>query len=161
MKYGMAHFVPEMAGGYGIESLEAIHHLANDLGLPLCIENMFPGYGAFFKADAFGDIFKRYPDMQMTLDTGHAHIGSPDGSRLRLFVKHFGSRIAHVHISDNSGSADEHLPPGSGTIDFQWLVGKLKRIGFQETVTFEIFTGGDRALKSSRENFIKWWGRQR
>ncbi len=156
---GMAHFVPDTAMKYTLESLEAISRLATGLGTPLCIENMFPAYGAFFEADEYDAIFNRYPAMKMTLDTGHAHIGCPDGSRLRRFVERFGARIEHVHISDNSGRADEHLPPGSGTINFPRLIRQLKDIGFKGTVTFEIFTNTRSDLKSSREKFIKWWGR--
>jgi len=155
--HGMAHFVPEIAGGFGLESLDAINHLANDLGVPLCIENMFPGYGAFFEAEAYDPVFARYPEIQMTLDSGHAHIGSPGGNRLKRFVKRFGPRIQHIHISDNNGQADEHLPPGMGSIDFRWLVVNLKKIGFQGSVTFEIFTDRNMDLKSSREQFEKWW----
>ncbi len=156
---GMGHFVPDTARAYCLESLDAINHLAAGLGLPLCIENMFPGYGAYFKPGEYEPIFERYPDMQMTLDAGHAHIGAVDGSRLRRFVKRFADRIDHLHISDNSGTADEHLPTGGGSIDFQWLVKELKATGFNTTVTFEIFTGKTGDLKASREEFKQWWNR--
>ena len=62
-----------------------------------------------------------------------------------------------MHISDNSGSADEHLPPGAGSIDFQWLVRELKAAGFDASVTFEIFTGRPGDLESSRERFMRLW----
>lgn len=156
---GMAQFVPETAGKFGLESLDAICHRAHDLGVSLYIENMFPFYGAFFEPEDYRFVFEHYPEMQMTLDTGHAHIGSPGGNRLRQFVKHFGPRIQHLHISDNNGRADEHLPPGKGSVDFQWLVRNLKKIGFQGTVTFEIFTNHDSDLKSSRDRFKAWWER--
>jgi len=154
---GMAHYIPDTARAHCLESLDAISRLAGDLGLPLCIENMFPGLGAYFEAAEYEPLFDRYPDMRMTLDTGHANIGAPDGSRIRQFVKRFAARIDHVHISDNNGSADEHLPPGGGSIDFQWLVSVLKAAGFNATVTFEIFTGKPGDLESSREKFIQWW----
>ena len=157
--HGMAHFVPDTARRYCLQSLDAINHLATELDLTLCIENMFPGYGAFFKADEYDLIFERYPAMQMTLDTGHAHIGAVDGSRIKQFVERFAPRIDHLHISDNAGVADEHLPPGNGSINFQWLVKNLKAAGFDATVTFEIFTGNPGDLKSSREMFIRWWER--
>ncbi|MCP3953565.1 MAG: sugar phosphate isomerase/epimerase, partial [Desulfobacterales bacterium] len=97
--------------------------------------------------------------MRMTLDTGHAHIGARDGSRLKRFVERFAARIDHLHISDNTGAADQHLPPGAGNIDFQWVVRNLKTAGFNATVTFEIFTGNPGDLESSRERFKRWWGR--
>jgi len=156
--HGMAHFAPDTARKYCLQSLDVINQLATELGLALCIENMFPGYGAYFEPDEYDLIFERYPDMQMTLDTGHAHIGAVDGSRLMRFVDRFAARIDHLHISDNNGTADEHLPPGNGSIDFQCLVRDLKAAGFSTTVTFEIFTANPGDLKSSRESFIQWWG---
>ena len=157
--HGMAHFAPDTARSYCLESMDAISQLAAELDLTLCVENMFPGYGAFFEADEYGLLFERYPDMQMTLDTGHAHIGAVDGSRTKQFAERFAPRIDHLHINDNNGTADEHLPPGGGSINFQWLVKNLKTAGFDATVTFEIFTGNPGDLKSSRERFIRWWER--
>ncbi len=156
---GMAHFVPDTARKYCLQSIDAINHLATELGLALCIENMFPDYGAYFEPHEYDLIFERYPAMQMTLDTGHAHIGAMDGSRIKQFAEHFAPRIDHLHISDNAGVADEHLPPGGGSINFPWLVKYLKAAGFDATVTFEIFTGNPGDLKSSREMFIRWWER--
>ncbi len=46
---GMALCVPATALAHADRSLGAIVRLAADLGLPLCIENMFPGYGAFIE----------------------------------------------------------------------------------------------------------------
>ena len=158
---GMGHFVPDVARGYGLESLDAITRLAAELALPLCIENMFPGYGAYFEAEEYAVLFDRYPDLRMTLDTGHAHIGAADGSRLRHFAERFGSLVEHVHISDNSGYADEHLPPGMGSIDFRWLVKRLKSTGFDATVTFEVFTENPADLDNSRITFRQWWGLER
>ena len=155
---GMAHYVPDTARAHCLRSLAAISRQAAALELPLCIENMFPGYGAYFKPEEYDVIFTRFPGLRMTLDTGHAHIGAADGSRLRQLVKRFAARIDHVHISDNNGTADEHLPPGGGSIDFHWLVGELKRAGYDATVTFEIFTGRPGDLESSRDRFIQWWG---
>ena len=157
--HGMAHFAPDTARSYCLESMDAISQLAAELDLTLCVENMFPGYGAFFEADEYGLLFERYPDMQMTLDTGHAHIGAVDGRRIKQFAERFAPRIDHLHISDNNSTADEHLPPGGGSINFQWLVKNLKTAGFDATVTFEIFTGNPGDLKSSREMFNRWWER--
>jgi len=154
---GMGHFVENEARSYGLQSLDAIVHLAAELALPLCIENMFPGYGAYYEADEFAVLFERYPDLRLTLDSGHAHIGAPDGSRLRRLAQRFGHRVDHVHISDNSGRVDEHLPPGMGSIDFQWLVQNLKSTGFDATVTFEVFTGNPADLENSRARFRQWW----
>jgi sugar phosphate isomerase/epimerase len=32
-----------------------------------------------------------------------------------------GTRVTHLHLHDNDGTADQHLPLGQGTIDFAYL----------------------------------------
>jgi sugar phosphate isomerase/epimerase len=36
-----------------------------------------------------------------------------------------GDRISHVHIHDNVGKKDEHLPLGKGTINWKQVMDKL------------------------------------
>jgi len=66
--------------------------------------------------DAIGD-----PHVGMTLDTGHAHITG----HTRAYLEQFGRRVYYVHVDDNDGVGDQHVPPSSGTIDwetlFEWL----------------------------------------
>ena len=62
-------------------------------------------------------------------------------------------RIAHVHASDNFGKEDNHLPIGAGTVDFQKIVKGLINIGYDQTVTFEIFSRDRDYLRISREKF--------
>ena len=39
----------------------------------------------------------------------------------------FGDRLAHVHLSDNRGGAEDlHLPLGAGTIDWGWAASQLR-----------------------------------
>jgi sugar phosphate isomerase/epimerase len=58
-----------------------------------------------------------------TLDTGHAHAsGSLLGMAARL-----GDRLAEVHLSDNSGAADDHLAPGEGSAPLNQLMKKVAK----------------------------------
>jgi sugar phosphate isomerase/epimerase len=50
-----------------------------------------------------------------------------------------GSDIAHVHFSDNRSSNDHHMPLGVGNIDWENVVRTLKAIGYDETITLEVF----------------------
>jgi len=56
---------------------------------------------------------ERVPALAFTFDVGHANIGfSPDeGAKL------LGPGIAHVHLHGNDGKSDQHLAPGTGTLD--------------------------------------------
>ena len=150
---GMAQYVKPRARELALDSLAGFVDAADLLNIPLCIENMFPAYGDWYTPDAFQDIFDRFPALRMTLDTGHANISHQDGSRLRKFAERHADRIDHIHISDNSGKADEHLPLGAGTVDFDWLAKHLNQVGFDSTVTLEVFTEDRQLVKESREAF--------
>jgi len=48
--------------------------------------------------------------------------------------------IGHVHITDNMGYADDHLPPGEGTVPIKEFIKALKEGGYKGTIVSE---GGD------------------
>ncbi len=70
----------------------------------------------------------------------------------------FGGRIRHIHIHDNDGTGDQHLPLGKGKIDFPAVIGMLKEIEYDRTITFEVFTSMKDAAQS-KEKFRKMWMR--
>jgi len=150
---GLGIFVMDMALNYALESLEAIVAKADHLGLCLCLENLFPKLQSFCKPENFVEIFARFPDLKLALDTGHANIDSQDSRKILDFIGQFGQRIGHIHLSDNLGKRDDHLPIGAGTIDFFKIARALKKAGYDDTVTLEIFSENRRQLQSSREQF--------
>lgn len=148
---GLSVFVMDRARQYALRSLEAIVDKADKLGVPLCLENMFPQSNSLVNPEDFVEIFARFPNLRMTLDTGHAHIESKGGSRILEFVERFPDRIYHVHANDNLGKEDNHLPIGAGTIDFPEIVKALKAIGYDETITLEVFSKDRDYLRLSRD----------
>jgi sugar phosphate isomerase/epimerase len=147
---GMASFVRDKALGHAVESVDLLVDRARRIAMPLCLENMFPAYGAFCEADELSTLLERHPSMGMTLDTGHAHIDSRGGRRIDELIRRFGRRIKHVHISDNSGRSDDHLPVGGGNINFPKVVRALARSGYDGTVTLEVFTDNRNDLITSK-----------
>jgi sugar phosphate isomerase/epimerase len=88
------------------------------------------------------------------LDVGHANVG---GDRLEGLLKAFGDRLLHVHLSDNRGREDDHMPLGAGRIDWPRAIRLLKQSGYDGTITLEVF-GTDRDyLLLSAEKVRKWW----
>jgi len=150
---GLGIFVMDMALTCGMDSLAAIIAKADHLGLCVCLENMFPRFQSFFEPPHFNEILKQFPDLKLTIDTGHANIGNPDDQRILDFIRKFGHRIGHVHLSDNLGQRDDHFPLGKGTIDFEIFAQALKQSGYNDTITLEIFTEDRRQLQSSKEEF--------
>jgi sugar phosphate isomerase/epimerase len=150
---GMGIYVKEIALAHANKSLVAIIDHAQTLGLCVCLENMFPKCRAFVEPADFVEILERFPDLMLTLDTGHANIGNPGGRRILEFIEKFGHRIGHLHISDNFGERDDHIPLGAGRIDFLKIVSALKQCEYADTATFEIFSEDRRELKMSRDRF--------
>ncbi|MBC7237554.1 MAG: sugar phosphate isomerase/epimerase [Chloroflexi bacterium] len=79
--------------------------------------------------------------MGICLDVNHANVGQ----RLTDFIARLGPRILTLHISDNDGLDEKHWLPGEGVIDWQELVGALRRIGYRGPFLYEVGLG-DKAL---------------
>ena len=148
---GLGSFVMETAAGLAHESLCAVMKEADRLGMEICFENMFPKYLSFFDPSHFVPIFKEFPNLKMTLDTGHANINDPGRTRLYEFIQQFPDKIGHVHVSDNSGKQDDHVRVGNGNINFKKFATFLKRAGYDDTVTLEIFSQDADDLSESRD----------
>ena len=154
---GMGPFVMDLARQHALDSLATIAGRAEELGLVVCLENMFPRTRFCVEPEDFQQVFEQFPALQLTLDIGHGCIGSPRGKRVLQFIQRFAQRVHHLHVSDNFGKQDDHLPMGSGSIPFRFILEKLKEAGFNHTVTFEIFTDDRQQLAASRRKFENLW----
>ena len=148
---GLSVFVIDQVRQYALRSLETIVDKADQVGLPLCLENMFPQSNSLVNPEDFDEVFERFPNLKMTLDTGHAHIEDKADTKILDFIERFPDRIYHVHANDNLGKEDNHLPIGAGTIDFPEIVRVLKAIGYDETITLEVFSKDRDYLRLSRD----------
>ncbi len=150
---GLGLFVIDQARQYAMESLEAVVSKAEELGVILCLENMFPQANGLSEPDEFAEVLGEFPSLRLTLDTGHARIGGKGDRKTLDFIERFADRLAHVHTGDNFGKQDNHLPVGAGTTDFRKIVKALKKIGYDDTVTFEVFSPDRDFLRISRDKF--------
>lgn len=157
---GLGVMMMDQAWTYAMQALDRILGEADHLGIAVSIENLFPLSFSLVKPEDFDEVFKRYPAAKLALDTGHAHIGGKGGQRILEFIRRFSGKIGHVHASDNSGREDEHLPIGTGSIDFPRIVKALKGIGYDETVTLEVFSRDRDYLRISREKLSGMFARQ-
>jgi sugar phosphate isomerase/epimerase len=156
---GLGRYLLEKTMEYALESLIEVVEKAETLGLTLCLENMFPRTSIMVRPDDFAEVFERIPSLKMTLDTGHANIGAKGRNRSLEFIGRFPDRIGHVHVSDNFGKEDNHIPIGTGTVDYPRIVKALKSTGYDDTVTLEIFSPDRDYLKRSREKFARFFDR--
>jgi len=152
---GLGALVMEISRNHALTSLSTLVHKADELEMELCLENMFPRYLSFVEPEDFLPIFEAYPQLKLTLDTGHANIDDAGRDRALNFVKVFSRRLGHVHMSDNHGKRDDHRPVGEGTVPFNRIVRALKNAGYDGTLTLEIFTDDPMDLIASRERLKK------
>ena len=155
---GMGTYVSERVRGYALEFIGDMVEISDALGVTICLENMMPRNGFGVEPTELDMLFWRFPSLQFTLDTGHANLGEGGRTRLVGLVERLGERLGHVHLSDNRGLYDDHFPLGSGTIDFQHLARSMKDIGYDGTVTFEIFDEDRSLLTQSRDLWINLVG---
>jgi len=139
---------------------EAIGVLAADAagrGISIMVENLDRGFSTETDMAA---VLDAVPAAKFHLDVGHANLrlGLGEGNRTPSLLEAFGDRLAHVHISDNRGGADDlHLPLGAGTIDWHKAVRALKGAGWDGTVTLEVFSREREHLRTSRRLWLQWW----
>ncbi len=147
---GLGALVPDLCKRYAHESLKLATQKASDLGLTICLENMFDKAGVMIEPEEFEEVLEKFPSLKLTLDIGHANISGSGQKRTLNYIRRLGDRIGHVHVSDNFGKADNHLPIGAGRIDFPKIMKALKKTGYDDTITLEIFSRDQEYLWQSR-----------
>ena len=103
----------------------------------------------------FSKVMESVPELNCHLDIAHAFIEGGMG-RIKSYLTSFNERLVHIHIHDNHGKLDEHLPLGAGSINFKRVIKWLKEIEYSRTITFEVFTAYQDCVRS-REYFKKLW----
>ena len=140
--------------GRNVDSCAILLERAKARGVRLMLENVS---GVFGRVETLRKMFDQLPDLEWHLDVGHANLGSATNTTPALLAALPG-RLAHVHLSDNKGGdADLHLPLGAGTIDWRWAIDVLKRSGFDDTITLEVFSPDDEYLSISRRKVRQLW----
>ena len=127
---------PAMRGdlvAFNIESLRSIVEMVGPYGLAVVVENY---QAPFDRVSTFAEMLKAVPGLHLHLDFGHANFGMDNH---QVFCRELGGYIRHVHFSDNRSRADDHMPLGVGTVDWKDAVDSLKAIGYDGTITLEVF----------------------
>lgn len=115
----------------------ALASVAGKLGVTVCLENM--PFGEFPLSES-EEILKllldvNSPNLKLCFDTGHANMfDKPIGEAIRELGARY-LKIVHVH--DNLGDRDSHLPPYSGNVNWADFCEALYDIGFDGVVNFE------------------------
>lgn len=128
-----------------------------DTQVRIALENSPSNQG---EALLFGEIFRRAPGARLLLDVGHTHLGTEKNAAGGFFADPMvASRLSHVHLSDNNGRGDLHLPLGAtrNGIDWQKVISMLRNHPYDGRMTLEVFSPDLDYLLMSRDKLLKWW----
>jgi sugar phosphate isomerase/epimerase len=134
------------AWGHVRSLLETLIPLAEQAGVRLALENT--GYGPANLIRTPADLLAAVADLPpaqvgLTLDIGHALL---QGLDLPATAAAWAARLCNVHLHDNGGLSDEHLPPGQGVAPLDEALATLRAAGYSGTLTMESFLGGPQPM---------------
>jgi len=127
---------------------------ARELGVQLVLENTPDTMWALdLVLDEVGDDPGK-TNLGICIDVGHAYISQDAGREpIRNYLERYKGQLVHLHLHDNFGDADEHLPLKEGSIDWQNLADTLKTIDYHGPAVLELQAQGDliAAFTASRD----------
>lgn len=149
-------FSNEQTTRWHAEVLGPLCEEAAESGMAIVIEHV---PGPFGQLEIIEDLLQRLPQLRFHLDSGHAKLEGKE-DRWSEYLARLGHKLAHVHLSENDGSSDQHLPLASAPFSkTNWPVhvAQLKQIGYDGTITLEVFSPDRRHLTLSRNLLRQWW----
>ncbi len=138
------------------KSLKELTKFGKMHGIEVMLENMTPG--GVSDIEDYTQLMKNVKDLKLHLDVGHAFIGRGIG-HVEAYIRKFEERLAHIHMSDNHGSEDDHLPLGTAAINYRRVIKVLKEISYDKTITFEVFTPKRDLARRSMEYLRNLWNK--
>lgn len=119
-------------------SVEELYEKVSPLGFILCIETVpwkpwtDERYADSLEVADFVRSFHR-ADLQMTFDVNHSNIHED----VIQAARNTAGLVKNIHVSDNHGQCEEHLPPGEGIIDFLTAFHALRSNGYNGPCNLE------------------------
>jgi sugar phosphate isomerase/epimerase len=137
---------------HAAESLNLVAARCCELGVRLLLENMLAHLLFGHVRDMMyllGEI--RTCDVGACLDTGHAHLAG----EMDIVIQKLSGHLQMVHINDNHGDWDAHLPPGQGGIDWPRVYQELRRVDFHGVLVLELHGGNDESISPVLERAVQ------
>lgn len=128
---------PDAVLGINMGFLGKAADYARFYNVTLCLENLPHDHFPLSTPESVRNLVEDMdlPNLKVCLDTGHCAMrGFPPGDAVRLI----GPRLLQcLHVHDNDGHHDSHLPPGEGVIDWNDFRQALQDIHFQGALNLE------------------------
>ena len=153
-------------------AFSTLEHLvlhAKHVGVTLCVENTLSEMGQPAYLRSFVDE-TRLTGLRFNFDIGHAHLGDEaETERVAKAFEPMRELVASVHLHDNHGEKDEHLPPYDGSINWESAIEALNTATEKDLpIVLELKekTGADvpdmteqlAAGRTAMDRFEKAWG---
>lgn len=134
-----------MYGKVGLKRIRKIVEYAKELNVKVAFENTkIKGYLEYVLENIKDD------NVGICFDAGHYHVHFNDEFNFDFFK----DRIFAVHLHDNDKSDDLHLLPFDGTMDWKYVIKKLKECNYNGFITMELCYRYD-YLNMSLDEFYK------
>jgi sugar phosphate isomerase/epimerase len=153
-KSAVSEFYPDLDWQINLRSVRTLVTAARKLGVDISIENTPEPFGFLVKrmqdfALFYSELGPRF-DIDMTLDVAHANTND----QVFGFIEKFGSKISHVHVSDNEGKYDQHKGLGYGKISWDAVAKALKNINYKGMIMLESVDHVEESLQIMRGLFV-------
>ncbi len=115
------------------ERMRPVVERAGELGVRVALENAWEE-----RPEVLAHLVDLVPGgaAAVCLDTGH--INAFSRRPVRRWWDVLGERVVALHLHDNDGLSDDHLPPGEGIFDFPALVALLRARPSLPLMTLEV-----------------------
>ena len=135
---------------FQVETLKKLVTVAKEYNLELVYESIDTE-----KDDikSVSEILKKVSGLYLHIDIGHVNLF---GRKPEQFIKKFHKKLKHIHLHDNDGNRDLHIPMGTGKIDWKNLIKILKKY-YNGTITLEIFSKDKDYVLLSKNKLKKLW----
>lgn len=121
--------------GISIEEMEEIlselFDLSRSLGITPLLENLTKST-TFYRPEDIKTFNRMLSKPDFVLDVGHANIENSLEAFLRI-----NDNFSYFHLHDNSGSRDEHLSLGMGTINWDYVFSKIIKSDSKKPIVIE------------------------
>ena len=145
MMHLCAEFVAPPPNEIGLNRITKICNKAKELNMKIAFENTkIKGYQEYVLDNI------KLDNIGICYDSGHDYCHFKNTFDFNKFK----NKILCTHLHDNYGKNDDHLIPGDGNIDIEYVINGLKEANYKGYLTFE-FVYRNEYLNENIEDFYK------
>ncbi len=152
MKTGISMFYPGRDWLQNLKTVRSLVKIAGNYNVKIAIENVPEPYPFLVTSvEDFARFFaEANEDVGLVLDVGHANING----QIERFLATFGTRIVHMHLSDNNGKDDQHLGIGRGAINWERTAELMKKTSYERTAVVESVEHIEESMQKLKRLFV-------